>query len=195
VNISASVYIATSLDGFIAGKNGALDWLDDASETVSAGEDCGYQAFMEAIDILVMGRKNYQKVLSFGKWPYENKPTIVLSRNKIIIPEHLTKTVSHSSETPKALCQRLAIGGPKRLYIDGGITIQRFLADGLIDHLTLTIIPIILGGGIPLFGELKKAVHLEHIVTKSYPFGFVQSTYKVLKKEQSCERARKNKLY
>ncbi|MBE7380114.1 MAG: dihydrofolate reductase [Leptolyngbya sp. SIO1E4] len=180
MSLISSVFIATSLDGFIAKPDGSLDWLEAANATVPEGEDCGYRAFMESIDALVMGRKTYEKVLSFGQWPYESKPVIVLSRHPIEIPAQLAPTVSHSSESPQALCQRLAKEGAKRLYIDGGMTIQRFLTAGLINDLTITVIPIILGSGIPLLGDLKKEIPLKHIATKSYNFGFVQVTYEVV---------------
>jgi dihydrofolate reductase len=181
LNLKASVFIATSLDGFIARSGGELDWLDTASAKVPKGEDCGYNRFMESIDILVMGRKTYEQILSFGNWSYGSKPVIVLSRNKIQIPNELTKTVSHSSESPKELYERLSQEGAKRLYIDGGVTIQRFLAEELIDDLTITVIPIILGDGIPLFGIAEKDILLKCVATKSYDFGFVQLTYEVQK--------------
>ncbi len=182
MGLISSVFIATSIDGFIARAGGELDWLDAANAAVPEGEDCGYHAIFESIDVLIMGRKTYEKVLSFGKWPYGNKPVIVLSSNKIEISEQLAQIVSHSSESPKELCARMSKEGAKRLYIDGGITIQRFLAEGLINDLTITIIPVILGSGIPLFSDLKKDIQLKYIAAKTYDFGFVQLTYEVLKK-------------
>ena len=179
VSLNASVYVATSLDGYIARESGGLDWLDAANATVPAGEDCGFRQFMESIDVLVMGRKTYEKVLSFGLWPYGNTPVIVLSRNKIELPDDPKQNVSCSSESPKELCARLSAKGAKRLYIDGGITIQRFLAAGLITDITITVIPVILGRGIPLFGSSEKDISLGHVATKTFDFGFVQSTYKV----------------
>ena len=181
MSLISSVFIATSLDGFIARSNGDLDWLDAANASVPEGEDCGYNDFMKDIDILVMGRKTYEKVLSFGVWPYGDKPVIILSRNKIEFPPYLPKTVSCSSELPEDLCKRLSSEGAKQLYIDGGLTIQRFLADGLIDNITITTIPIILGEGIPLFNGPKNDILLKHIKTKVFHFGFVQTTYKVIK--------------
>ena len=175
----ASVFIATSLDGFIARPNGDLDWLDQANTTVTEGEDCGYTAFMDTVDILIMGRNTYEKVLTFGPWPYE-KPVIVLSRNPIDIPPEIANAVTHSSETPEALHTRLTAEGARRLYIDGGITIQRFLNAGLITDLTITLIPVILGNGIPLFGSLQQDIPLTHTETLSYPFGFVQLKYEAL---------------
>ena len=180
MSLKASVFIAISLDGFIARKGGELDWLDAASATVTEGEDCGYKVFFESIDVLIMGRKTYEKILSFSNWPYGKKPVIVLSSRRIIIPQHLLKTVSYSSESPTELCERLAFEGAKRLYVDGGITIQRFITAGLINDFTITVIPVILGSGIPLFGYLKNDVPLKHLETKSYDFGFVQSSYEVL---------------
>ncbi|MEM8672853.1 MAG: dihydrofolate reductase family protein [Cyanobacteria bacterium P01_G01_bin.67] len=181
MSLVSSVFIATSLDGFIARIDGKLDWLDAANATVPEGEDCGYRDFMESIDVLIMGRKTYEQVLSFGEWSYACKPVVVLSSNPIKIPPSLVSTVSHSAESPRELCDRLSEEGAKRLYIDGGNTIQRFLAEGLIDDLTITVIPIILGTGIPLFDNLKQDILLKHIATKTYDFGFVQSTYKVKK--------------
>ena len=182
MSLKSSVFIATSLDGFIARVNGELDWLDDANATVPDGEDCGYHAFMASIDALVMGRNTYEKVLSFNAWPYGELPVTVLSRNVLNIPRHLTPTVSHSSESPRELCDRLFQAGAKRLYIDGGITIQRFLAAGLITDITITVIPVLLGAGISLFGDLKQTIPLRHMATKIYDFGFVQLTYEPLDK-------------
>jgi dihydrofolate reductase len=176
-----SIYIATSLDGFIARNNGELDWLDAASATVPEGEDCGYQAFMDSVDVLVMGRHTYEKVLSFGDWPYGTKPIVVLSRNPIAFPPQLPDTISHSSESPAALCERLSQQGVSRIYIDGGVTIQRFLAAGLVDDLIITIIPLLLGEGIPLFGTVPKDVPLSCIGTKAFDCGFVQVHYSVQK--------------
>ncbi len=180
MSLKASVFIATSLDGFIARSDGGLDWLDAANATVPEGEDCGYAAFSESVDAMIMGRNTYEKVLSFGQWPY-TKPVIVLSRNKMVIPEELRSTVSHSSESPQELCDRLSSEGVKQLYIDGGITIQRFMAAGLVDDLTITLIPVILGEGIPLFGGLEQDIPLKHVSTTSYDFGFVQLVYEVVK--------------
>jgi len=182
MSLKSSVYIAMSLDGYIARSNGELDWLDTASASVPKDEDCGYDAFINSIDVLIWGRNTYEKVLSFGDWPYGDKRVIVLSRNIIKIPQNLEHSVSHSSESPKLLHKRLAAEGAKRLYIDGGITIQRFLDEGLITDLCITIIPVILGGGISLFGSIDEDISLKHIETKSYDFGFVKVIYEVQNK-------------
>ncbi len=174
--IRSSVFIATSLDGFIAREDGDLDWLDAASGAVPAGEDCGYAAFMESVDVLVMGRNTFEKVLSFDAWPYE-KPVVVLSRSRIEIPGALRGTVSASSESPVDLVMRLSGEGVEHLYIDGGSVIQSFLNAGLIDTLIITVIPVLLGSGLRLFGPLERDLPLKHVATKPYDFGFVQHEY------------------
>lgn len=181
-----SVYIATSLDGFIARKNGELDWLDNANATVPEGEDCGYHAFMDSVDGLIMGRKTYEQVLSFSQWPYEKTRVVVLSRSPIRFPADLPNTVTHSSETPRVLHERLSNEGAKHLYVDGGITIQRFLTEDLVDELTITVIPIILGEGTPLFGPLEKDVLLTHIGTRAFDFGLVQTKYSVVRMDNKA---------
>lgn len=178
-----SVFIATSLDGFIARNDGSLDWLNNASASVPKGQDCGFQLFMDSIDYLIMGRNTFEQVLSFGEWPYGQKKMIVLTSRGIEIPKHLVETVSVSSEQPKQLVSRLSEQGAKHLYIDGGITIQSFLQAGLVDEITMTIIPIVLGEGKPLFRPVGKDLYLSHLETRSYDFGFVQLKYGI--KEQS----------
>ena len=175
----ASVFIATSLDGYIAREDGDIDWLNDANKVVPEGEDCGFFAFMDSVDALVMGRNTFVKVLSFGQWPYGNKPVIVLSSNRIEIPDSLPEMVTWSSESPSELSDRLVNEGVKRIYVDGGVTIQRFLAEGLVKDITITKIPVLLGSGIPLFSKGANDISLKHIATKTYDFGFVKSTYEI----------------
>ena len=179
MNIRASVYIATSLDGFIARRNGSIDWLNEASALVPEEEDCGFRAFMDSVDALIMGRKTYEQVLSFGQWVYGETPVVVLSHSPVEIPSHLLDTVSDSSEPPKALLDRLSTQGVKHVYVDGGSTIQGFLAKSLIDEIIITRIPVAIGDGIPLFGPMEKDVKLTHVSTTTYDFGFVQTTYRV----------------
>lgn len=181
MSVKVSVYMATSVDGFIARSNGDLDWLDDSNAMVPLGEDCGFGEFLSTVDTLLMGRKTYEKVLSFGEWPYGDTPVVVLSRNPISFPGHLPSTVSHTSEQPPELLNRLAGEGIKHVYVDGGQTIQGFLSEGLVDEITMTVIPVILGAGIPLFAPVKNDIHLAHIRTTTFDFGFVQSTYSVRK--------------
>lgn len=176
-----SVFIATSLDGYIARENGAIDWLESANVAIPKGEDCGYNAFFKSIDALVMGRNSYEKIISFGVWPYGQTPVTVLSSNPIKFPQVIPPTVKHSSEKPRQLCKRLACEGITHIYLDGGITIQRFLTEGLVDELTITLIPTLLGAGKSLFGPVPNDIQLSPIRTKMYDFGFVQIQYRVEK--------------
>lgn len=181
MGIKTSVFIATSLDGFIARTNGSIDWLEEANTLAPEGEDCGYHAFFSTVDVLVMGRNTFETVLGFEGWPYAEKRLVVLSSKPLEIPVELRGTVSASSETPNELVARLEAEGAQHLYIDGGITIQRFLAAGLLDELTITTIPVLIGEGKPLFGPLAHDIKLRCVATKAYDFGFVQTTFSVVR--------------
>lgn len=176
--MKASVYIATSLDGFIAREDGSLDWLPPGGSG-EGGEDYGYKAFMATVDVLVMGRNTYEKVLTFGDWPYGPKPVVVLSSRSLTIPAHIARSVEPMSCTPAGVISRLAARGAKHLYVDGGKTIQGFLSAGLINRLIITRIPVLIGGGVPLFGPLQRDINLRHIETRQFSGGLVQSEYEV----------------
>lgn len=177
--MKSSVYIATSLDGFIARENGDIDWLPGVN-TDGSGEDYGYKEFMDTVDILVMGRHTYEKVLTFNEWPYGNKPVVVLSSGSVNIPGHISQTVKSMSGSPSELVNQLSERGARHLYIDGGKTIQRFLDAGLIQQLIITRVPILIGSGIPLFGPLKRDILLRHIETREFASGLVQSKYEII---------------
>lgn len=174
-----SVFIATSLDGFISREDGSIDWLMKANSLAQPGEDCGYKSFISSVDGLVMGRNSYEKVLTFDEWPYGNLPIVVMSSRNLKIPAELQNLVSVSSESPIDLVQRLSKEGAKHLYIDGGATIQGFLANNLIDEITITLIPVLLGSGKPLFGPLGQDIELRHIETQTFEGGFVQIKYRI----------------
>ncbi len=176
--MKASVYIATSLDGFIARENGGIDWLP-VGEEAETGEDYGYREFMDSVDILVMGRNTYELVQSFGEWPYGEKRVVVLSSRPLEIPEQVAPTVEWMSGSPGEIVGRLAERGANHLYVDGGKTIQGFLAEGLIQQLIITRIPVLIGSGIPLFGPLSHDVKLRHVETRTFANGLVQSRYEV----------------
>lgn len=175
-----AVFIATSLDGFIARSDGDLDWLDRANALVPPGEDCGYGAFMATVDALIMGRATFEKVLGFGGWPYGGTPVSVLSRTLRQLPEGAPDNVELLRASPAEVVEMARDRGHGSLYIDGGKTIRSFLRAGLITDLTVTTIPILLGSGIPLFGELEGDMALRHVATRAFPFGFVQSQYVVV---------------
>lgn len=144
MSTKCSVFIATSLDGFISRDDGSIDWLMKANTLAPPGEDCGYKSFISTVDGLIMGRHSYEKVLSFDEWPYGDLPVVVMSSQTITIPEQLRTSVSTSAESPIVLVQRLSKQGAKHLYIDGGLTIQGFLANNLVNEITITLIPVLL---------------------------------------------------
>jgi dihydrofolate reductase len=172
--MKASVFIGTSLDGFIARPNGQFDFLP-----AGGGEPHGYNEFMATIDALVIGRKTFETVLPMKPWPYGNKRVVVLSSNPIDFSGVIGGKVEQMSGSPAEIVAQLAATGAHHLYIDGGITIQRFLRAGLIQRLIITRVPVLIGEGIPLFGTLPHDIHLRHISTKSYPSGLVSSEYEI----------------
>ena len=174
------MFIATSLDGFIAREDGAIDWLTEGNAG-EKGEDYGYQAFIDTVDVLVMGRGTYEQVLGFGAWPYK-KPVVVLSSGEVDVLDKLAGSVEAMSASPPEVVRRLEERGFRHAYIDGGKTIQGFLEAGLIQRLTLTTIPILIGRGIGLFGALSRDVRLRHLETQSFSSGLVQSRYEVVSK-------------
>lgn len=170
--MQCSVYIAMSLDGFIARKDGSIDWLETAQKS---GEDYGYARFHASIDTIVVGRKTYDQVLGFEPWPYAGKRCIVVT--------HRPPPSRHGEEffggAPAELVARLQREGTQRAYIDGGTVVQQFLAAGLIDDLTVSIIPVLLGEGIPLFGALGRDQPLRLVRAQSFQSGLAQLEYAV----------------
>jgi dihydrofolate reductase len=176
---NVSVYIATSLDGYIARSDGDVAWLHE-TEPIGDGDDAGYGEFFDSIDALVIGRGSFEKVLEFD-WPYGTKPVIVMSKSLTEVPEELRDWVRLDTSTPQELMEKLSQEGYKHIYLDGGMVIQSFLRGGLVDDMTLTIIPVLIGEGLPLFGNLEKDIKLRLLETRSWDNGFVQSKYQVLK--------------
>ena len=172
--VKTSVFVGTSVDGFIARTNGALDFLDASG----GGESHGYEEFIASVDVLVIGRNTFDTVLAFDKWPYAEKPVFVLS-TRPLAPTPPGAVVEHMSGPPSVIVSTLAARGFQHLYVDGGITIQRFLAAGLIDRLTITRVPVLIGTGIPLFGAIPRDITLTHVATRHYASGLVQSEYVV----------------
>jgi len=170
----ASVFVGTSLDGFIARRDGALDWLPH-----DGGEDHGYQAFFASVDALVIGRHTFETVLAFDAWPYGSKPVYVLS-SAPLRPAPPGATVHHLAGEPAEVVAQLEARGVQHAYVDGGITVQRFLRAGLIDRLIVTRVPVLIGEGIPLFGPTGRDIKVRHVATRHFTSGLVQSEYEVL---------------
>lgn len=181
-----SVFIGTSVDGYIARENGDLDWLEVPGD--AKGEDYGYKAFVGEIDAVVMGRKTFEKVLSFKAWPYGKTPVFVLTTRPLPINPRLLGAVETMADRPREVVRRLARAGLHRLYLDGGRTIQGFLRAGVVDEITITRVPVLLGGGVPLFGALPADVRLRHLETRAFPSGLVQTTYEVRRERRKPQK-------
>lgn len=173
------VYIAASLDGYIATKDGGIDWLSEIPNPDNS--DYGFNDFVQKIDALIMGRNTFEKVLSFGQWPYPKK-VFVLSNKLKEVPEELTDKVEIIAGDIKAIIVNLNKRGFLNLYIDGGKTIQSFLKENLIDEMIITRIPILLGSGIPLFGKLDKPLRFDEVETEILDDLLVKNHYKITSK-------------
>jgi dihydrofolate reductase len=171
---SANVYIGTSLDGFIARADGKIEWL---MKFADADAIESYNEFMTDIDVIVIGRGTFETVLGFPSWPYD-KPVVVLSSSVKELPDNLRAKATLSSLDPSELLKSLSAEGFNAAYIDGGQVIQSFLAADLIDSLIIATVPVLIGGGIPLFGSLDTDINFEHVRTSTYPNGLVRSYYK-----------------
>ncbi len=175
--ITAHVFIAISLDGFIARPDGDIGWLLQRDDPM---EDHGYSDFIADKDMIVMGRGSYEKVMTFGTWPYD-RPVLVLSRQLAgtSVPEALRGKVQFSNLAPKEALAELTQQNVHRVYVDGGQLVQSFLRDGLINDMVITTVPVLIGAGRPLFGALPQDIDLTLLSSRSFPSGLVQSTYRV----------------
>lgn len=168
----ATVFVGVSVDGFIARPDGGLDWLP-----ADGGEPHGYTELMATVDALVIGRGTFETVLGFSEWPYGDKRVIVLSSRPLDLAALRDRPVEQAGGEPAEIVARLEARGVGHIYVDGGITIQRFLRAGLIQRLIVTRVPVLIGQGIPLFGPLDADVRLRHVRTRDFPSGLVQSEY------------------
>lgn len=173
--MKVSVFVGTSLDGFIARPNGDFDFLPEGG-----GEPHGYTEFMASVDALVIGRKTFEVVLALPEWPYGDKRVVVLSSRALDFSKLPAGMIEQMSGSPAEIVTRLAASGVKHIYVDGGITIQNFLRAGLVQRLTITRVPVLIGEGIPLFGSLPHDVRLRHVATQHYPSGLVKGEYEVV---------------
>lgn len=172
--MKASVFVGTSVDGFIARHNGDFDFLPEGG-----GEPHGYSEFIASVDVLVIGRNTFDKVLTFDAWPYDDMRVVVLSNRAIDTSAVRGARIERMSGSPQEITDRLCADGTQHAYIDGGITVQQFLRAGLIQRLVITRVPVLVGDGIPLFGSLLHDVRLRHISTHAYASGLVKSEYEI----------------
>lgn len=172
------VFIATSLDGYIARPDGDIDWLLQRDDP---NEEHGYDAFIADKDAIVMGRGSYDKVATFDPWPYD-RPVLVLSKRLAgtPVPDALRGKVRFADLAPLDAMRELARDGVRRVYVDGGQVVQAFLRAGLIADMVVTTVPVLIGAGRPLFGALPADRDLALVASRSFPSGLVQSTYRLL---------------
>jgi dihydrofolate reductase len=172
--MKVSVFVGVSVDGFLARCDGRLDFLD-----AGGSEPHGFEEFFATVDALVIGRNTFEVVLAFPEWPYGEKRVVVLSSQRLDLTALSGKPVEQMAGEPAEIVARLAAGGVRHIYVDGGVTIQRFLRAGLVETLTVTRVPVLIGEGIPLFGSLPHDVLLRHVATRTYAGGLVQSDYEI----------------
>lgn len=171
------VYVGTSVDGFIARKDHTLDFLDSAGD---ADTDMGWEEFRATIDALVFGRHTYEFLeREVEEWPYGDLPVVVLTTRDLALPDMVPDSVRVMNATPAEVLAALHGEGRERVYVDGGTTVQQFLRDGLIDEIILTKIPVLIGNGIPIFGDLDADVALELLRNETFSNGAVQQHYRV----------------
>jgi dihydrofolate reductase len=168
-----SVFVGISVDGFMARPDGSVGFLPETPEPHGEAE------FFASVDAMVIGRGTYEWVVSYGQWPYGKMRVVVLSTQPVDFSPFPKARVEQMQGEPAEIVAKLAATGAHHLYVDGGVTIQRFLRAGLIDRLIVTRVPVLIGQGIPLFGSLARDVRLRHVRTQSYASGLVQSEYEV----------------
>ncbi len=177
--MKASAFIATSLDGFIARSDHRLDWLEEADS--DATQDYGYEAFIAQVSTVVMGRKTYEKILTFPEWPFPHKRFILLSNSIKTVPDELADQIQIYKGDVKELVDILDAEGDIHLYVDGSQVIHSFLMNKLLTDITITTLPVLIGEGIPLFKmPLIKDLRLKHETTQVYNNGFIQTHYTFL---------------
>jgi dihydrofolate reductase len=172
--MTVSVFVGTSVDGFLARPNGDLDFLP-----AQGGEPHGYDEFIATVDALVIGRKTFETVRAFPEWPYGDKRVVVLSSRPLDFSGVRGGVVEQMAGSPAEIVSKLAASGAHQLYVDGGITIQGFLRAGLVERLVITRVPVLIGAGIPLFGALPHDLRLRHVATQHYASGLVKTEYRV----------------
>lgn len=195
--MKCSVYIATSADGYIANADGSVAWLHTAGDleaNMESNPDMGFARFINSVDCMIMGRKCMDTIsdmnLTPDQWPYRDIHIVVLSNSITEPPENLRDKVEMFSGEIRDLVTDLEHKGLKHAYIDGGATITNFLNLQLINEMTITKAPVLLGEGIPLFGKIHSSIRLENSQASAFPNNFIQVKYRVNYLEQETTRDR-----
>jgi dihydrofolate reductase len=184
--IKLSVFCGVSVDGFLARADHALDFLDTHEQ-----EPHGYEEFFGSVDVVVIGRRTFEVVKGFGGWAYGKKPVVVLSGRPLDLSWIKGGDVAQMSGEPAAVVAQLEARGFRHAYIDGGITIQRFLAAGLIDRMVISRVAVLIGAGIPLFGPVPRDIPLRLVAARTFRGGLVQTEYELGDASPKGEKAGK----
>jgi len=179
-SIKLSVFCGVSVDGFLARLDHKVDFLDTHEQ-----EPHGFEEFFNSVDVVVIGRNTYQFVASYGQWMYGKKPVVVLSSRPIDFSWIKNGVVEQMSGEPAGIVAQLEAKGYRHAYIDGGVTIQRFLAAGLMDRMIISSVPVLIGSGMPLFGPLPHDIRLHHVATRTYRGGLVQNEYEIASPDET----------
>jgi dihydrofolate reductase len=177
--MKVSVFIAASVDGYIARKDHSIDWLDNLN--ADPDQDYGFQDFIRNIDAILMGRNTFNVVMNLKDWSYGEMPIFVLTHHPTTLRLDKYENVRAIQGKPEEILAELEKRGFHHLYLDGGKTISEFLSASLVDEMIITRIPILLGKGIPLFNPVDKETKLELLSTMDFEDGLVQNKYKILK--------------
>ena len=172
--IRLSVFCGVSVDGFLARPDHGLDFLDAAEQGPH-----GFEEFYGSVDVVVIGRRTFEVVRTFAKWFYGKKAVVVLSSQPLDFSWVQGGVVEQMAGEPGEIAAKLEARGFKHVYVDGGITIQRFVVAGFVDRLVITRVPVLIGAGIPLFGPVPHDIPLRHVSTRCYEGGLVQSEYTI----------------
>jgi dihydrofolate reductase len=182
--LKTTVFCGVSVDGFLARPDDTLDFLDAGGSAPH-----GFEEFMSSVDVVVLGRRTFDVVAKYGHFGlYGKRRVVVLSNQQLDLGSIKGGNFEQMCGTPEELVAKLTASGAKHAYIDGGITIRSFLQAGLIDRLIVTRVPVLIGQGVPLFGPLPQDIYLEHVATRSFKGGLVQSEYAVGKRKQAAKK-------
>lgn len=170
-------FVGMSLDGYIADDSGGLDWLEAAAAPVDGapGEDYGFASLVASVDAVAMGRNTWDHIAHLDDLPYQGVPIYVFTHRP---PSEPRDGVTYWSSTPVEAMEAWREAGMRHVYLDGGVTVSAFLAEGLVDDLVLTVVPMLLGSGRPLFHRHPRATHLELVGVEGFPNGVVTQRYR-----------------
>ncbi|KAB1196552.1 MULTISPECIES: dihydrofolate reductase family protein [Haloferax] len=176
---NVTLYIATSVDGYIADDDGGVGWLDEFEEDTENDDIVeAYEEFFDSVECLVMGATTYEQILGFGEWPYGDLPTYVFTHREL---PQATDTVEFVAGDVDSVATELEEQYDHCWLVGGAQLAREFLRTGHVDDLRLSLIPVLLGSGIPLFTATDETRRLQHLDTQTFRSGIVELRYSVEK--------------